>query len=184
MAMNKYGEVLEDGSMKFVRLMPAPIERVWSWLVDGEKRARWLGGGSDISHAGQTVRFEFQHQNLTPHDEAYPEKYKAMEQGVAYDVDIKTCDAPTRLVMVWRDGQDSEIDIRLSEEGGETRLELVQRGGVSAEQFLGALGGWHAHLDIMVDKLGGETPKPFWKTHEALVEEYRDRAKEHLATMG
>ena len=180
---NNYGEILEDGSMKFVRLLPGGIERAWAWLTEGEKRKEWLGGGGDITHAGQTVKFEFQHRNLTPHDETYPEKYKAMESGVSYDVDVKVCDAPRHLVMIWRDGQDSEIDIRLSEEGGKVRLELIQRGGVSAEHFLGALGGWHAHLDIMVDKLSGEPPKPFWATHEALVEDYRERAKDHLATL-
>ena len=181
--MNKYGEILEDGSMKFVRVFPASIERVWAWLTKAEKRKEWLSGGGDITHAGQTVKFEFQHQNITPHDETYPEKYKEMEKGVSYDVDIKTCDAPHHLVMVWRDGNDSEIEIRLSEDGDKTRLELIQRGDVSAEHFLGALGGWHAHLDIMLDKLSGAAPKPFWKTHEALVEEYRERLKIHLSAL-
>ena len=181
--MNKYGEILEDGSMKFVRMLPAPIEKVWAWITVGEKRGSWLGGGGDIAHAGQTVTFEFQHQNLTPHDETYPEKYKSIEGGIAYDVYIKTCDAPRHLVMVWRDGNDSEIDIRLSEEAGKVRLELIQRGDASADQFLGALGGWHAHLDIMADKLSGDTPQPFWKTHEALVDEYADRCADHLATL-
>lgn len=181
--MNKYGEILEDGSMKFVRMLPAPIENVWAWLTIGEKRESWLGGGGDISQAGQTVRFEFQHQNLTPHNEAYPEKYKSMEAGVAYDVEIKTCDAPHHLVMVWRDGNYSEIDIRLSEQAGKVRLELIQRGDTSAEHFLGALGGWHAHLDIMAAKLNSQTPKPFWNTHEALVEEYAVRCANHLATL-
>lgn len=181
--MNKYGEVLEDGSMKFMREFSAPIDNVWSWLADGDKRGRWLGGGGDIIHAGQTVKFEFQHQNLTPHDEAYPEKYKAMENGIAYDVDIKTCDAPHHLVMVWRDGNDSEIDIRLSEEGGKTKLVLIQRGDATRDHFTGALAGWHAHLDIMADKLAGEAPKPFWSTHEALTGEYEVLFKDHLATL-
>ena len=179
--MNKYGEILEDGSMKFVRLMPAPIEEVWSWIVEGEKRARWLGGGGDMTHAGQTVRFDFRHENLTPHDETIPEKYKEMENGVSYDVEVTSCEAPRRLVMVWPgDGETVEIDIRLSEESGKTRLELIQRGDKSADHFLGALGGWHAHLDIMAAKLAGETPEPFWTTHEMLVGQYKERAKDRL----
>ncbi len=183
--MNKYGEILEDGSMKFVRVLPGGIERAWVWLTQGERRKEWLCGGGDITHAGQTVRFEFQHQNLTPHDETFPEKYKALEKGVAYDVEIKICDAPRHLVMVWpgEDGNIAEIEIRLSEEADGVRFELVQRGAASAEHFLGALGGWHAHLDIMVDKLSGDTPKPFWATHEALVEDYRERAGDYLATL-
>jgi len=33
------GELREDGTFVFERLLPGPIERVWAYLVDGEKRA-------------------------------------------------------------------------------------------------------------------------------------------------
>ncbi|MEO1137558.1 MAG: ATPase, partial [Pseudomonadota bacterium] len=72
--MNNYGEVFEDGSVRFVRLLPGPTERVWSWIVEGEKRGQWLCGGGDIRKAGETIKFEFHHEDLTPHDEAIPEK--------------------------------------------------------------------------------------------------------------
>ena len=182
--MNKYGEILEDGSMKFVRLLPGGIERAWSWVVDADKRAQWLCGGDDITAAGRTIKFDFRHEHLTPHDETVPEKYKEMENGAAYDVDVVKYEPPRLLVLSWpAEGVVSEIEFRLSEENGKVRLELIQREHGSPDQMIGALGGWHAHLDIMVDKLSSQTPKPFWATHEALVEDYRERFRAYLATL-
>ena len=182
--MNKYGEVREDGTLKFVRMLPGPIERAWSWLAVGEKRAQWLCGGGDARRAGETIRFEFHHENLTPHDETIPDKYKEMAQGVSYDVEITACEPPNRLVVWWTSPEgDNEIEFRLSEADGKVKLELFQRGEIPAEHVLGSCAGWHTHLDIMADKLSGATPKPFWPTHEALFREYADRLKDFLATL-
>lgn len=41
-----YGVLTEAGTIRFERLLPAPLERVWAYLTDGEKRARWLCGGA------------------------------------------------------------------------------------------------------------------------------------------
>ena len=47
-----YGTQLEDGSLRFVRDLPGPIERVWDYLVDPEKRALWFCGGTSGEKAG------------------------------------------------------------------------------------------------------------------------------------
>ncbi len=173
---NRYGEILEDGSMRFVRDFPGPIERAWSWIADADKRVQWFCGGDDITAAGQTIKFDFRHENLTPHDEIIPEKYKELENGVAYDIDVVKCDPPRLLIVSWpAEGVVSEVEFRLSEANGVVRLELIQRGHGSFDQMIGDLAGWHAHLDIMVDKLVDEAPKPFWSTHETLENEYRKR---------
>ncbi|WDI32442.1 SRPBCC family protein [Hyphococcus flavus] len=182
--MNKYGEVLEDGSLYFVRELPGDIERAWAWIAEGEKRAQWLCGGGDVQRAGETIKFEFQHKNLTPHEETIPEKYKEMDNGVSFDVDVTACEPPHRLVIWWPSPEGSnEIEFRLSEQNGKVKLELIQRGEIPAEHFLGSCAGWHTHLDIMADKMSGETPKPFWSTHEAFFQEYKARIKDHLASL-
>jgi hypothetical protein len=43
------------------------------------------------------------------------------------------------------------------------------------DEVLSVSGGWHAHLDILDDVLGGQTPRPYWKTHTALEAEYVSR---------
>ncbi|CFN67405.1 Uncharacterised protein [Bordetella pertussis] len=40
-----HGARLDAQSIRFERLLPGPIERVWAWLADADKRARWLAGG-------------------------------------------------------------------------------------------------------------------------------------------
>ena len=41
------------------RLLPGPIDRVWSFLVDGELRARWLAGGPIERFFERHVQDEF-----------------------------------------------------------------------------------------------------------------------------
>ena len=43
--MNEYGVVLESGAVRFERLLPGPVERVWSYLTESEKRGQWLASG-------------------------------------------------------------------------------------------------------------------------------------------
>ncbi len=183
--MNSYGEVLEDGSMRFTRILPGPIERVWGWIAEADKRAQWLCGGGDITAAGETIAFAFLHRNLTPHDETLPDQYKEMENGVSFDVIVTACSPPDHATIEWPGarGVPSFVDFKLTAEGDKVKLVVTQRGDINAEEFVGACAGWHAHLGIMADKLAGETPKPFWSTHEALTADYKERFKDHLATL-
>ena len=43
--MSDFGVVLESGTVRFERLLPGPVERVWSYLTDSEKRGQWLASG-------------------------------------------------------------------------------------------------------------------------------------------
>lgn len=183
--MNKYGEILEDGSMQFVRMLPGPIERAWSWLAEGDKRAQWLCDGGDIDAAGKSIAFDFRHDDLTPHEEQPPDKYAEMENGVSFNVAVTVCEPPHRAVIEWPGarGVPSTVEFLFAAENGMVKLTITQHGDINAEEFVGALSGWHTHLDIMVDKLSGETPQPFWSKHLTLVEEYGVRAKDHLATL-
>ena len=44
--MNDYGELLDDHTVRFERILPGPVDRVWSYLTESDKRARWLCGGT------------------------------------------------------------------------------------------------------------------------------------------
>lgn len=184
--MTRYGHIQEDGSLKFVRNFSAPINTVWSWIVEGDKRGKWLSGGDTATHVGQKMMFEFNHHDLTPHDDPFPEKYKEIEDGVSYEVEVKEFDEPHRILWFWPDpdGWDTMVDIKLTEADGQVTLTLVQSGPINQEHLKGSSAGWHAHLDIMVDKVGGQEPStPFWPRHEELFNEYADRLAEHLATL-
>ena len=46
--MSKYGERVDDSTVRFERMLPGPIERVWEYLTDSDKRAT---AGADL-HMG------------------------------------------------------------------------------------------------------------------------------------
>lgn len=37
-----YGTLIEPATLKIERLLPGPIERIWSYLIDSELRRKWL----------------------------------------------------------------------------------------------------------------------------------------------
>ena len=63
--MNDYGELLDERTVKFERLLPGPIERVWRFLTDGERRARWLCGGDVEAAVDGVVDMHFHNMSLS-----------------------------------------------------------------------------------------------------------------------
>jgi len=43
--MNPYGERIDENTIRFVRLLPGPIERVWEYIVDPDRRQKWFCAG-------------------------------------------------------------------------------------------------------------------------------------------
>ncbi len=41
-ASDAHGVLIEPMSLQIQRLLPGPIERVWSYITDGELRRTWL----------------------------------------------------------------------------------------------------------------------------------------------
>src|SRR5690606_7556689 len=40
------GEIMDAHTVRFERVLPGPIERVWACLTEPEKRRTWLAGGT------------------------------------------------------------------------------------------------------------------------------------------
>ena len=66
--MSEYGIVTEAGAVRFERLLPGPIERVWAYLTEPEKRGTWLAAGPMELRVGGRVELNFHHasQARTP----------------------------------------------------------------------------------------------------------------------
>ena len=168
--MDKYGKLIGDHTLQFVRLLPGPIERVWEYLTDGEKRALWFAGGPMDTKAGGKVEYQFNHDRLSPEEEVYPEKYENLKDGMTSMADVITYDAPTLLVIGWEGG---EVTFKLEEQGDQVKLTLTHSNlKTDRDARIGTFAGWHTHLDILVDRLSGKDPKAFWKAHSAMEEEY------------
>ena len=66
--MKGYPEVLSPSEIRFQRLLPGPIETVWSYLTDARKRGEWLASGPmDLRVGGQWI-----HVMYGPDGKEYP----------------------------------------------------------------------------------------------------------------
>jgi uncharacterized protein YndB with AHSA1/START domain len=174
--MSDYGIVTEAGAVRFERLLPAPVERVWDYLTRSELRRRWFAGGDMALEPGGALTFVFRNSELSGEGEETPEPYRQYE-GAAMTGRVLRCEPPRRLVHSWdeADGSESEVEWELIPEGDATRLVLVHRRLADAAAMRDVSGGWHSHLGLLEDLLAGRPPRPFWASHAEAEKAYRER---------
>ncbi len=171
--MNRHGELIAPDTVRFQRLLPGSLDTVWAYLVEGEKRKKWLADGDTEERVGGRVDLVFRNSSLSSlDDDSPPEKYADFQEPMVYQGEVTACVPKTLLSHTWVDGdENSEVTYQLEERENGVLLTLTHR-RLGDEMILGVLGGWHTHLDILVDILSNRTPKPFWRTHTALEAEY------------
>jgi uncharacterized protein YndB with AHSA1/START domain len=171
--LERDGEILDAGTVRFERLLPGPIERVWAFITESDKRKLWLAGGDfELKAGGKTTLF-FQHKNLSAKRGTPPEEYKKMdEEGGGFDGEVIRCEAPRLLVITWGEKRSSEVKFELTPQtNGEVLLTLTHsRLDKASMRNVGP--GWHAHLGILVERLHGREPENFWATLEEVRAHY------------
>lgn len=174
--MSDYGRLVGPGEIEFRRMFDAGIERVWQFLVDGEKRKLWFCGGHTDDHVGGKIVMEFDHSRIAASNP--PEKY-ASEDVARHEGEILEYDPPKVLAFSWFESageQVSTVRIVLSEASANTtELHLVHKGVLGREMQLGVFAGWHGHFDLMAEVLVGERKTDFWIRDQQLEAEYADR---------
>ena len=159
------GTFTGPAEVRIVRLLPGPIERVWDYLTDSEKRARWFCGGETEQKAGGTVKFAMLHKNLT--DETPPAQFEHVQcAGVDFDGRVLRCEPPHVLAYTFGNA-DSVVTFELTPQGKQVRLVLTHRtqGADEQAEIGNYASGWHTHISLLVAELEG-APRPlFWATH-------------------
>lgn len=176
--MNDYGMVIETGTLRIQRLLPGPIERVWAYLTESDKRATWLAAGDMKLERGAPFELVFNNGKLAGKDEPAPAEYKAYSGPVTNPGHIICLFPPQVLSITWEEkGQErpSEVTFELTEQGDKVLLTVTHRRLADRSQMLSVAGGWHTHLDILVDRLNNQPPRPFWATLTQAEEAYRAR---------
>ena len=175
--MSEYGELMDENTVRFERLLPGPIERVWSFLTEGEKRSRWLCNGDVESSVGGVVDMHFHNLSLSGDDDIpRPEKYKDNPEKISFVGKVTRYEPPHILEHTWEFGEESsEVCYELIEQGDKVKLVLVHRRLESADTVLSVSGGWHTHLNVLVDVLEGSKPRPFYKMQTQYESEYEER---------
>lgn len=176
--MNEYGVLIGNDTVRFERLLPGPIERVWSYLTDAEKRGTWFASGPMEPRIGGRMDITFDNSNLGPHPAPPPERFKQYG-GIFESRHIVTgYEPPHRLCFTWDDDLDpagSEVIIELSEEGDKVRLVLTHRRLANVDDAINVSGGWHTHLALLAEQLEGNPTTPFWTAFDGVEDEYRKR---------
>lgn len=169
-AASEYGVITEAGAIRFERLLPGPIETVWSYLVDGEKRARWLADGDMEEREGSEFEMVWRNDNLSSPNDPAPAKHAGEHRGRTTVVKVER---PHLLVQRWQAG--SEVTYELAERGDKVLLTLTHRRIQDREMLVKIAGGWHAHLGLLRSELQGSQAESFWSTHGRLEAEYQER---------
>jgi uncharacterized protein YndB with AHSA1/START domain len=166
---------MTEGILRLERIMPGPIERLWEYLTDPEKRSLWLAGGPMDLQIGGRVRLEFDHSQLSA-ETVVPEQHAGCEAEPCLGR-ITACEPPRLLSYTWAEdaGVNSEVTFELEPQGDAVRLVLTHRRLEGRELLIGVCAGWHAHLAILLDRLKEREPRGFWTTHTRLEAEYAER---------
>lgn len=174
---NEYGTVAEIDTVRFQRVLPGPIERVWDYLTDSEKRGTWLASGVMEPRAGGSVELHYYHADLTTPDDKPPDWFKGREKGFKFGGRVTRWDPPHLLSFTWGGAPDpnSEVTFELKPRGKEVLLTLTHRRLGDRTSVLRHSAGWHTHLAVLVARLTGAGMFPFWATFTKLEDEYEKR---------
>jgi uncharacterized protein YndB with AHSA1/START domain len=172
-----YGTFTEPRSIRIERMLPGPIERVWTYLTESEKRGRWLAAGDMGAQKGAPIELLFHNAKLSAPSDQPPQKYAGYSGPLTMVGTIAECDPPRRLSLVWGEaGPDpSIVTFELEPAGERVRLVLTHRRLGSRDGLLSVSAGWHAHIGILAALLEGREPESFWATHTRLEAEYDRR---------
>lgn len=176
--MNDYGVVTAPQTVRIERVLPGPIERVWSYLTDSEKRGSWLASGSNDLRVGGKVDYVFDNSRLTDNDDPPPPKYAEHACVTEFHGRVTACDPPRLLGYTFgggSEGEPSEVLFELTPRGSDVLLTVTHSKLATRDAMLSVSAGWHTHLGILRDRLEGQVPDGFWRTHTRLETEYAKR---------
>jgi uncharacterized protein YndB with AHSA1/START domain len=163
------GRLIIDGDqamLVFERLLPYPVDSVWSAITDPAERANWMGQTTIDARQGGLI-------DMVPTDPPIPVDNKRMTG------EITVWDPPHVFEHVWNQrilGAESVVRYELHPDGAGTRLLFTHR-GLAVRNANGFRPGTHAYLDRLGAHLAGD-PVPDWSAR------YQDVAATLYVTSG
>ena len=166
----------EPTTLRFVRTLPGPIERVWAYLTESGKRGQWLASGDMDLRVGGDVYLEWHNDELSAAPEETPERYRG-DKHPSMRGRITRLEPMRLLAYTWSEGseEESEVSFELTPRGDHVELVLTHQRLTGRRSRVEAAGGWHTHLAILEQVLSGDEVIPFWSTFEQLEREYDRR---------
>ena len=165
-----YGALSEDATLTLERLLPGSIDRVWAYLTESELRRQWLAAGTMEMRVGAPFELVWRNRELTENPGQRPEGFGEEHR---LESAITELDPPYRLAISW--GSTGGVVFELEPVGDMVRFTITHRRIPDRSIMLNVSAGWHAHLDVLIARLAGEEPDPFWDRWVALKAEYASR---------
>jgi uncharacterized protein YndB with AHSA1/START domain len=156
----------KPNTVRFERLLPGPVERVWAYLTESKKRALWLAAGEFDLRVGGAIELRFDNDSLSD---------DVPKGGPARSIQGRiTRLEPLRvLAHTWKwEAGDSEVVYELTPQGKDVLLTIHHRMPEDRGLTLAVGGGWPVHAGILADVLNGVKPRPFWATHAKIAKEF------------
>jgi uncharacterized protein YndB with AHSA1/START domain len=167
---NAYGVLIEPTTLKIERLLPGPIERVWAYLTESDRRRQWLAAGEMEMKVGAPFELVWRNDELTDPPGQRPPGHSEEHRMQSR---ILALDPPRKLAFSF--GTSGEVSFELEPKGKEVLLTVVHRRLPDRGTMLKVSAGWHMHLDVLVARARGEEPAPFWDGWSRLRDEYATR---------
>lgn len=165
-----YGVVSEDATLTLERLLPGPIDRIWSYLVDSDLRRQWLAAGAMEQRVGAPVDLVWRNDELTDPPGTRPD---GMDDEHRMTCEVLEIEAPHRLKISW--GSTGGVTFTLRPQGEEVLLTITHHRVADPAVLLNVSAGWHSHVDVLEAKLRGTAPTPHWDNFVRLRGEYAAR---------
>lgn len=166
-ATTDFGAITAPMTLTIQRHLSARPERVWQWLTDGDLRRRWLAAGAMEQRQGAEFELVWRNDELTAPPGVRPEGMSGEHRATCTLTDL---DPPRRLAWEWPGV--GHVTVTLEPAGDRTLLTLVHARAPDAGTLRGVSSGWHAHLDLLVSRVAGQEPEPFWDSFRALRAAY------------
>jgi uncharacterized protein YndB with AHSA1/START domain len=162
--------LIQPSTIRFERLLPGPVERVWAYLTESKKRATWLAAGEFDLRLGGKIELHFDNSCIS--DETAPPGAMGAGKHTATGK-ITRLDPLRVLAHTWSwQGGDTEVTYELTPKGKDVLLTIHHRLPDEAGVKTAVGGGWAVHTGILADQLNGVKPRPFFSTHAKAMKEF------------
>jgi len=163
--------LLEPTTVRFERVLPGPVERVWAYLTESDKRAQWFAGGEFELKVGGRIELIWDHDRISS-DRNTPESHKNTK-GSRSEGRITKLEPNRLLAYTWTmGGVEGEATFELETRGKDVLLTVTHARLPNRDRTIAVAGGWDVHTGILADILNGVERRPFWTTHAQVHKEY------------
>jgi len=164
-----FGKLTAPSTLTIQRWLPGPVDRLWSYLTDSDKRAKWLAAGDMTLAPGAPLELIWRNAEISDANDPMPPGFNAEQRMQTH---IIAADPMRMLSFAWGAGT---VTFELTPKDDKVLL-TVTHTGLSATRGLTQISaGWHIHLDILRAVIS-DTPAPsFWSGWTARHVDYTER---------